>query len=70
MPATVHVITLSCATLSCATLSCAIRHAEGRLRTNDSAESKGQNSREIFPPETTLRSDFKSTTDQETAFPL
>jgi hypothetical protein len=40
MPGTVHVITLSCA----------IRHAEGRLRTNDSAESKGQNSKEIFPP--------------------
>jgi 2-methylcitrate dehydratase PrpD len=49
---------------------CAIWHAEGRLKTNDAAELKGQNSREICPTDATLGSGFNSTLDQEAAWPL
>ena len=38
------------------------------VKTNDPVELTGQNSREICLPGATLRSDFKSTSDQETAF--
>lgn len=46
---------------------CAILYAEGRVKKNDPAELKGQNSSEICPPDATLRSDFNLTLDQATA---
>ncbi|CAH2401896.1 hypothetical protein MES4922_30328 [Mesorhizobium ventifaucium] len=49
---------------------CAIWHADGRLKTNDPAELKGQNSSENCPADATLRSDFNLTLGQATALHL